>query len=401
MRGTVAGVEAEHWALTSPEGRALLEEVAAVATPGPADLSRWRSRVEPTFVAAALRLVESRRKGIGKFSLAREMWLEPIGVEQATSEVVACHKAARFAAGSPVVVDFCSGVGGDALALARVATGGVLAIDDDPGMNRRVAWNARVYGVSDRLLAIRARAESSSIPRQAWAHIDPDRRTGDGRVQGLAGYAPGVSFLRSLLRVAPGGAIKLGPASDFAEHLSGLAVEFELISLGGECKEATVWFGAAAGCRRRATVLPAGATWTDEDGDFRPELPVVPEPSWVFDPDPALVRSGLLNDFASAHGLGRLAAGVDYLAAQGLITSPFLASFEVLAVLPLDLKIIRAELRARQVGTLEVKTRGVSHRPEAVRAALKLTGDRAATLILAGGDHRGRAVIARRLPALS
>ena len=45
--------------------------------------------------------------------------------------------------------------------------------------------------------------------------------------------------------------------------------EIELISLRGECKEATVWFGELASCRRRATRLPEGVTWTDRDGRGR------------------------------------------------------------------------------------------------------------------------------------
>ena len=51
------------------------------------------------------------------------------------------------------------------------------------------------------------------------------------------------------------GAIKVGPASDFGKHFAGPEFEVELISLRGECKEATVWFGELVSCRRRATRL--------------------------------------------------------------------------------------------------------------------------------------------------
>ena len=363
MRGSLEGVEAESW--VAP-GRALLDEVAAVAAPGPADLIRWWTRFAPERVSAALRLVEARRKGASKFSRAREMWLEPTGVEQATAEVVARHKAARFADGSRLVVDLCSGIGGDALALAGVAGKGVLAIDRDPGMNRRVVWNAGVYRVSDRLLAVCSGAETFVRPSEAWVHIDPDRRAGTGgRAKGLADYAPGLSFLRSLIRDGPGGAIKLGPASDFNDQFGNEEVEFELISLAGECKEATLWFGAAVGCRRRATVLPDGATWTDRDADSRAILSATLEPSWLFDPDPALVRSGLLNGFAEAHALSRFALGVDYLAGNCLVVSPFLAAFEVLAVVPLDLKSLRRPLAPGQpLCALRRSPNGLRIRPE-------------------------------------
>src|SRR5262245_44248813 len=75
---------------------------------------------------------------------------------------------------------------------------------------------------------------------------------------------------------------QLGPASDFGRHFGGEGFEVEVVSLAGECKEATVWFGAAATCRRRASRLPGGATWTDRDGDAGARAPVVPAGGWVF-----------------------------------------------------------------------------------------------------------------------
>ena len=67
-------------------------------------------------VAAAIRLAHSRRKAMLKFERGPQMWVEPTSVEQATAEPVARHKASRFAC--PLVVDLCSGIGGDAIALA-------------------------------------------------------------------------------------------------------------------------------------------------------------------------------------------------------------------------------------------------------------------------------------------
>ena len=102
------------------------------------------------------------------------MWFERTGLEQATAELVARHKARRFAGQTRTVVDLCCGIGGDTLALASVSD--VIAVDADEGMCRRTCWNAGVYEVSERVVAVRARAESLAIPAEAWVHIDPDRR---------------------------------------------------------------------------------------------------------------------------------------------------------------------------------------------------------------------------------
>jgi hypothetical protein len=389
-----ADAGAEYAILTTEAGRALLAEVAAVAEPGPADLARWRKAATPERVAAALRLAACRRRGAAKFARADRMWLEPTALEQATAEPVARHKATRFAGAT--VFDLCAGIGGDAVALA--AGGRVVAVELDEGMARRLRWNAGAYGVGGRVLAVRARAEGFPIPPGALVHIDPDRRArGPGRARLLRDYSPDLPFLSDLPRSARGGAIKLGPASDFEAHFGDPAFEVELVSLGGECKEATVWFGDLASCRRRATGLPAGVSWTDRDGEAGPAR-VAPVSDWVFDPDAALIRAGLLDGFAAAHGLARAGEGIDLLTGPDRVGSPWLSAFEVLEVLPLDLKRLRRRVDERRLGPLEIKPRGLALRPEAIRDRLRPAGDRPATLLLIGGRGPALAVVARRGP---
>jgi hypothetical protein len=393
------GADDEAWVLSTDEGRQLLASVGEVKSPLPADIMRWRESAPAELVSAAVRLASCRRRAVARFSRADRMWLEPTGLEQATSERVAKHKAARFAGRSTTVVDLCCGIGGDTVALAGNAGSTVVAVDLDQGMCRRTLWNARAYDVGDRVAAVCARAESFETPRGAWVHVDPDRRArgpGSNRARLLGDYEPGLEALRELVRTAPGGAIKLGPASDFAEHFGGPGFEVELISLGGECKEATVWFGEAATSRSRATSLPEGATWTDIDGPAG-SAPIGPVLDRVFDPDPSLTRSGLLDGFALANGLSRVSADLDLLTGAGCADSPFLKAYEVIDVLPFDMKRLKREVAARGLGSLDIKTKGLGILPEEVRGRLRLEGDASATLILLGGRGAARALLARRL----
>jgi hypothetical protein len=215
----------------------------------------------------------------------------------------------------------------------------------------------------------------------------------------IADYSPGIPFLRSLMQRVPAGAIKLGPASDFAAHFSGSRYEIELISVDGECKEATIWFGAAVSCRRRATRLPERVTWTDRDGALAAAcaVPVAPITSYLYDPDPALRRAALVDSFAAEHGLCRAAPDVDYLTGDALVETPFLAAFQVVQVLPLDMKRLKRLVSQRGLGPLEIKMRGLCATPEQVRARLRPHGSRAATLILVGGRGRAQAVLAQRI----
>jgi hypothetical protein len=394
----VSGVDDEFWVLTTDAGRRLLAEVAAVRAIRPVELDRFRRLASPAAVAAAIRVSMARQKAKAKFERGERMWVEPIGVEQATGEVVARHKAARFAAG-PMVLDLCAGIGGDALALA-VRTW-VLAVDLDPAMCRRLRWNATVYDVADRILAIRGRAENFPFPKGAWLHLDPDRRGLRSRsrpTRALDNYTPAPPSWDRIRRRAAAGAIKLSPAGDWARHFLGPEYEIELISLRGECKEATVWFGAPVSCRRRATRLPEGVTWTERDGGMPEPEPVSPLLSWIYDPDPSLIRAGLLDGFAQAHGLRRVVEGVDYLTADERVETPFLDAFAVRDVSPLDSKHLRRMIQAHRVGALEIKVRGVDLAPEALRARLKPRGAETemATLLVIGGAGPVRAVLTQR-----
>ncbi|MGH7202605.1 MAG: class I SAM-dependent methyltransferase, partial [Planctomycetaceae bacterium] len=202
-------------------------------------------------VRAALLLHELRVRAKVKFSRAGEMWFDRVGLEQSTSEAVAAHKARRFRGET---WDLCCGIGGDALALA--ARGAVVAVDQSLLACRFAEWNAEACGVGERVQPLCADVATLSLPKRP-IHIDPDRRAGRrGRSLRIEDMRPGPDFLEELMQTCPGGAIKLSPASNFTGKFPGC--EIELISLDGECKEATVWFGElAAPDLWRATVLPA------------------------------------------------------------------------------------------------------------------------------------------------
>src|SRR5439155_26494413 len=113
----------------------------------------------------------------------------------------------------------------------------------------------------------------------------------------------GLEVLKTLMSQCRGGAVKLSPATNFVGKFPG--AEIELISLRGECKGATIWFGELAGREPfRATVLPSGQSLAADPLSARADVALVK--AFVFDPDPSLVRSGLLDVLAERLQLARL-----------------------------------------------------------------------------------------------
>ena len=349
---------------------------------------QFRKKWPDPLVRAAFALVDCRRRGEEKFSRAHAMWFDRKGLEQATSEAVARHKAARF---SGAVLDLCSGVGGDAIALA--ARNDVTALDLDPVSGQRLEWNAAVHDVSSRL-QVECRDVTTVDCTGLLVHLDPDRRQGGQKAVRLEDYVPGPEFLEALMQRAAGGAIKLSPAANFVGRFP--EAEIELISLRGECKEATVWFGSLAGPEPwRATILPEGITVAGHPLEHVADQG--PPGAYLYDPDPAVVRAGLVDLVANQLGLRRLDDREEYLTGDTLVDSPLVQGFAIEAVLANNPSEIRNHFRQSPFGQVEIKCRHVPIQAEDLRRRLPLPGREPGVLIFARLAGRARAVVARRV----
>lgn len=352
-----------------------------------------RRQYRDDLVRAAISLHELRRKAAGKFRLASSMWFDRQGLEQSTAEPIARYKSTRF---TGPVWDLCSGIGSDALALAERCQ--VTAVDRNPAAGLRTQWNAEAYGVAASVRTVCA--DVMELPElSGLVHIDPDRRPGaSGRVSRIEDYVPNLEFLQALTSCCSGGAIKLSPASNFGGKFPD--AELELISLNGECKEATVWFGELARPPFfRATVLPSGATIAGHPLEVA--VPVMPIGRYLYDPDPAVVRSGLLDVVADRLALTRLDPAEEYLTSDELVLSPFVQTFEVLANLPNNERDLKGWLRTSDVGQLEIKCRHIPIRADEMRRKLPLTGTGAAVVVFARLNGKARIIGARRMAQAS
>ena len=116
------------------------------------------------------------------------------------------------------------------------------------------------------------------------------------------------------------------------------------------------------------------ATLTDEDDPG--SRPVRPVGAFLYEPDGAVIRAGLVTAVAAGVDGGLLDEHIAYVTADESFRTPFARGYEVLEELPYREKQLRAALRERGIGRLTIKKRGVDVVPEQLRKRLALHGRR-------------------------
>ena len=389
--------------LLSPEGLRLLDSLPPYESS--VDILRMVSTLRkeghpPTLVAAVLSQAKLRSKATAKFGpFAERMLFTEAGLEQATRLRVAALHAGRFrAAGITMVADLGCGIGGDAMAMASLDLE-VTAVERDEVTAAIAAYNLAPWPA---VTVLAQEAASTDLTAIEGVYLDPARRS-DGhsqttRITDPDDYSPS---LDEALELAGGRAagIKLGPGIDRDRIPS--EAEAQWVSVDGQVVELGLWFGAVArpGISRSALVLSAaGTAELSADAD---SVDVGPRDlgEYLHEPDGAVIRARLIGDLGRGIGAGMLSDGIAYLTSDTAELSPFASCFRVLERFPLDERLLKRELAAREIGTLEIKKRGVDVDPAALRKRLSLKGGQSATLFLTRVAGRHTALLAERVTA--
>lgn len=392
----------------SPEGFGLLNSLApdAAATDRAALELNLRLRKEghpAELVTAVVHQARLRARGAEKLGpFAAHMLFTRAGLEQATRLNVAAMHARRFVrAGVSKVADLGCGLGSDAMAMAALELD-VTAVELDEttaaaAMVNLMPWrNARV---------VNADATEFDLDGFDGVWLDPARRTtsssGTSRIFDPEAFSPPLSFVESLAGRGLAVGVKLGPGIPH-ESLPA-ACEAQWVSVGGDVTEAALWFGPLArpGVRRAALVVGAdgaadeltSAEDYDAGASVRGEVPVGDVDGYLYEPDGAVIRAGLVAEALDHVGGHLVDPHIAYFCAPSLVETPFARAYRVLNVRPYNVKALRAWAKAEKIGVLDIKKRGLDVTPEELRKVL-LAGSgksakKKATLVLTRiGDAR-------------
>lgn len=399
--------------LLAPSGEQLLarttELLAGGSTPEQVNRTLRVEGADPALIAASLTQCRLRSQAVPKFGeMADRMLFTQAGLEQASRLPVAEAHAARFAAaGCSSIADLGCGLGAESLAMLRAGLN-VRAVEIDPLTAAFATHNLGVQAASlpaaTESEVLLSDAESAGAGSSDGVFLDPARRTAGHRdtrrLGSAAEYSPSLDFAFAAIRAARAGGVKLGPGTD--RELIPEEAEAEWVSVDGQLVEMCLWFGAAArpNIKRAATVMRthAGGVTTHEmvaradtaDAATR-ELG-----EYLYEPDGSVIRARLIGLLAAELDAGMIHPGIAYLTADSFVPTPFAQSFRVLEELPSREKDLRKALVSRDIGTVEIKKRGVDIDPAALRGRLRLKGSQSATVILSRTASRHIALLAER-----
>ncbi|MDQ0211878.1 class I SAM-dependent methyltransferase [Arthrobacter bambusae] len=349
----------------------------------------------PGLVAAVLTQSRLRTRAEAKFGeFARQMLFTQAGLEQATRLNVAARHAERFAkAGTQHVADLGCGLGADSMAMASMDIK-VTAVELDETTAACATINLMPFPHASVV-----HTDATSVPLDAvdgvW--LDPARRTtsssGTKRIWDPEAFSPPLSFVESLAATGKSVGVKMGPGMPHESVPAGC--EAQWVSVGGDVTEVTLWFNDVArpGIRRAALVLgPQGAAeiTSGDDFDGGPVPDVGPVEGYLYEPDGAVIRAGLVADVALRLGGHLVDRHIAYICAPELVETPFARAYKVLEVMPLNVKALKSWVKANDIGVLDIKKRGTSVTPEELRKQLlpagkgsaKGRGNKTATLVL-------------------
>lgn len=374
--------------LAEPASECLLDDALTVNPSDVAAVSRLRQQHDAAMVHLALDLLKARRNAQTKWpaDIAKRLYADSTGVQQATSLLVSMYKAKRFAALGKPVMDLCCGIGGDAIGLSRSGIQ-VTGVDMDPVRAWMTSQNATCRTLVGDVSELKL--QSNTV-----FHIDPARRNQFGRIHDIADYQPGLDVLQQLLVQQPTAGLKLGPGVELDNLPEG---EIEIISEHGNLVQAVLWTGELAQCTRRATLLPWGLEIVGQEDDVWDEPNVSEIDRYVMTFDASVERLGLIASLCRELHVSCVHPQAGLLTSDTLNASPWLTHFEVLDDLPWQAKKVKAVLRKHDAGIVEVKTRGKLVNPDIVQKQLRGKGEELLTVfVLRLGDH-SRAIVTRRI----
>lgn len=343
----------------------------------------------------AMAQAQLQLRAAARFDSAAELSWTVAGLAEASRQCATRRRAQRLLdAGVEQVADLTGGLGLDAIGFAQAGLT-VVAVERDPLVAEHARRNARRLGVDDRLSVITGSCQDEAIlgglATEAW-FVDPARRPDHTRIDGShirlddpERWSPPWSWVLAQVGRPRVLLAKTAPGIDHAALATPGGATVEWVSQDGQLLEAApLWSEAPAtpGKHRAVlidsrgrTVLELDASTVDTSAIPKASAPDTGEV--LIDPDPAIVRAGLVRDLAAATGSRMADDHLAYLVAADPLTAQLEHAgrqWRLVHVGPYRKRELADACAAHGIGHVDITGRGRSLDAARVRKDLRLPG---------------------------
>jgi len=339
-----------------------------------------------------------RQKATNKFPYAARMLFDSDGLAYATHAAVAAYHGQCFSS-DDVVLDICTGIGSDLLEISKQVHA-VHSLDANAKRIRLARYNVTSCGNPKRATFHHCRFEDFTIPKEVTAvFADPLRRNARARYIDPAEYSPAIDTIFFALEqnnIKNGKClIKLSPACDYTTLL-GLG-RIEVISVDGEVKEVLFINDRESLYKRTAVLLHT------KHAPFRIVQStdtiknVSKAKAYIIEPDAAIIRSGLVAEYAESIQATFLDPYIAYLTTDHIPSAPGGTAYQIHESIPYSVQKIKSYLKKHSITALAIKKRGFAETPKALQKKIGIKkGSNTFFLFIYRTHDRHQAVFAER-----
>lgn len=350
-------------------------------------LQRLRTEYSDLPVNELLDHYELQQRAGRKFSRADEMVFTANGVEQSSSEIMGKYHNRRAGKVS-TMADLCCGIGGDLQYLAENRQQ-VYAVDLDNDSLLCAEYNCRFH---KNISYLQEKAENFG-KKVELIFCDPDRRPQGRRKYNVEDMSPDLGQVLNLFfekKLCQGMLIKLSPVINYLnvekEYFSNWSkyatqwYSWEFISEDGVLKEILLCVGSQAEqIKRKAVILPSQVELA---GSGTEQIETKGWQNYIFEPDKAIIRAGLVQKLGEALGYQLLDEHLALLTGEQEIPEEYGRLFKLIVVMPYNIKKMQKYLREHEVGELVIKTRGFPDPVEKIHRKFKLKGNKKMIMLI-------------------
>ena len=362
-----------------------------------------RKKLSLNFTAEECRVISSqiflRKKAKKKFLQANQMFFDTEGLEQASSWFMAKYHAS-FPEENDVVLDICTGIGADAAAFALKANK-VITLDNNK--NKQILATENIKNIANKfnIEFINKKFEDYNPSAEiTFVYADPSRREKSKRKIDFNEYSPKVSEIISFAEknnIADKKClVKLAPACDYDSLLS--KGKIQVVSCNGEVKEVLFIMTKKEAGKKEAVLL------ADEEKVFVLESKkhitkkVSEKLKFIIEPDAAIIRAGLVAEYAEKIGASFIEPHIAYLTSNNENIGPGGKVFCIMEHMQYNEKKIKRFLKKKGIKKITVKKRGINKTTENINKELSIkSGSNKTYLFVFRSEKTHECIIAEKI----